>query len=132
MRLLTLSIAVFSALVCAGAMVVLFILPATSVLTHGTNGSLEIRGWSMLTLLLVGLASGIAIVVRLRKPVASGSSWLALILTVAAAAIAIVDFILARYGGSLGSRDVPWLNISIFASAVLFWVNRQEERPKTP
>ena len=126
MRVLTLCLSTFSVLVCAGAIAVLFFLPATATsIPFNTSGSLSaaVRSWSMIALLITGLASGGAVLFSLKEPGTPTLSRAAAVLTTVAAAIAIGDFIAARYAGLLGSHDVPWLNITVIAVATVFWIN---------
>jgi hypothetical protein len=129
LRVLTICGAAFSFLVCAGSVVVLFILPTTSIpLWSNMGGDIHIafRSWAMFVLLVFGLISGAAVLFGLRRSNALIGTHLVTVITVTAAAIAVVEFIAARYMDWLGSRDIPWLNITVVVSAALYWATRRQ------
>jgi hypothetical protein len=131
MRFLTMCLATFSALVCAGGIGVLFVLPPRVPLTISRAGGslpVEMQSLSMLALLTLGLASGTAMLVNSKRRGVPTLSRTTEILTVVAAAMSIYDFVVARYVSLLGPHNVPWLNIVVLLAAVLFWVNRRDAR----
>jgi hypothetical protein len=82
----------------------------------------------MLALLVTGFGAGAAVLFSLKRPGTRIAGWAAALLTSTAAILALADFIFARSSGSLASNDVPWLNITLIALAIVFWLGRGRER----
>jgi hypothetical protein len=121
MRLLSVCLATFSALVCAGGLVVLYVLPPGTPLASSDS-------LIMLGLLVAGVASGTAMLVALKRPTSLLVSRAAALLAVVSAAMSIVDFLTSKRSGLLGVRDVPWLDIVVLFAAVVFWLSPRQTK----
>lgn len=131
MRIVALSAAGFCLLVSVGEIVVLFILPATSVsLVRSGAGSTSAaaQGWGMLLLLVLALTAAAGVLFSLKRAGSVTLSTQVGTLTGAASFVAIADYAVSRYLGWFGPRDIPWLNVTavvVAASYLAVWRQRR-------
>lgn len=125
MRILAMSVAGFCLLISAGDLLLLFLIPSTSVsLSASGAGShaAAAQSWATLLLLLTALLAAAGVLVSLWRQEIVRWKWLVSALACFAGLVAILDYAVSRYMAWVGPSDVPWLNMTVVAVAILYLV----------
>lgn len=123
MRILAMSVAGFCLLISVGDLLLLFVIPSTSVslsaIGAGSHAAAA-QSWATLLLLLIALLAAAGVLLSLRQPEVVRWRSPVSALTGLAGVVAIVDYSVSRYMAWVEPGDVPWLSMTVIAVAVLY------------